>query len=198
MGPTRAKRSSYAQPAFTNCSVNLRVSLNESHRAFSTDMYYVLQTHTLTAYLLQDAIDGSLVHLAGDGVLTQPSCHRAQVIQRGHSQCHLSLLVAELMHLDKASHEGLDARGLEPESQKFSEGQTQLAAGGSVMETLSVLYPITRSVRGVAHQQSAKQTQEKFCRRPLWLVDRRQQVLYKVLEQRSVVLLSLLAATPGE
>lgn len=50
-------------------------------------------------YLLEDAIDGPLVHLAGDGVLPQASSHGAQVVQRRHSQRHLRLLVTELVNL---------------------------------------------------------------------------------------------------
>ena len=48
------------------------------------------------------------------------------------------------------------------------------------------------------HQEPAKQAEQQLRSGPLRLVDRRQQVLDKVLKQGPVVLFTLLTATPGE
>ena len=49
-----------------------------------------------------------------------------------------------------------------------------------------------------AYQQSAEQAEQEFRRRPLGLVDRRQQVVDEVLEQRPVVVVALHRAPGGE
>ena len=63
-------------------------------------------------YLLQDAVDRLLVHFAGDRILPETSSHGPQVVQRGHPQSHLCLLVTELVHLKqqkRATHQHLES-----------------------------------------------------------------------------------------
>jgi len=57
-------------------------------------------------YLCQDAVDRPLVHFAGDGVLPESRGDGAQVVEGGHPQGHLRLLVAELVHLKPRRREG--------------------------------------------------------------------------------------------
>lgn len=52
-------------------------------------------------YLSEDAVDGTLVHFAGDSIFAKTCGHCAQIIQRGHSQSHFRLLITELVNLPR-------------------------------------------------------------------------------------------------